>query len=67
MQYQITHIEEFPQIGPTGNPAHIVRVTFKVGTFGPFHVDIKKEDFLKGGARQQIEDYVFKVLGLTEK
>lgn len=65
MSYQITHIEEIPTIGPIGQPAHVVRVTFKVGTFGPFTVDIKKEEFLQGKSKEHIEYYVHKVLGLT--
>lgn len=67
MEVEITNITEISQFSADGRLKPIIQVTFRIGTFGPFSVQIPKEDFSQVRVAQEIEKIRREVAAIAGK
>jgi hypothetical protein len=65
MNPQITSITERPAMDSSGKMGTNVLVTFKVGTHGPFTIEIPKPQFTAAEANKRVAEFAAHVAGVA--
>lgn len=67
MNYKIVGIREGKELDEKGKPYDVMKVRFRVGTWGTFTEEMPKREFTTAKVKKKIEKFVSELKGVTEE